>query len=93
VLGNNDIVISGLTNAFNDTGGRINGEICGVEVDGISFGVYHGTDALLKTSLIQSGKDDIIITGHTHNAKNIKSVKHWSSIPAQQCGDLDIMQL
>jgi uncharacterized protein len=75
VLGNNDIDISGLTNTFNDTGGRINGEICEVEVDGISFGVYHGTDALLKTSLIQSGKDDIIITGHTHNAKNIKTGK------------------
>jgi uncharacterized protein len=72
VLGNNDIDIPRLTNACNDIGGKINGEICEHEVDGISFGIYHGADALLKSSLIQSGKYDIIITGHSHQAENIK---------------------
>ena len=34
VLGNNDIDIAGLTNAFNNINGELRGELCEMELDG-----------------------------------------------------------
>jgi putative phosphoesterase len=66
VLGNNDGERVYLLKNFLDIGGELKGEIGEIELDGLSFGIYHGTDEEVKERLIDSRKYDIIISGHTH---------------------------
>jgi uncharacterized protein len=66
VLGNNDIDVRGLTNAFNNINGELRGEFCEIEQDNMRLVVYHGTKPHQKDSLIESGKYDVVIYGHTH---------------------------
>jgi uncharacterized protein len=40
------------------------GELGEIEVDGLVFGIYHGTDEQLKMNLVNCGKYDIIVIGH-----------------------------
>jgi putative phosphoesterase len=72
VLGNNDLKINGLTNAFDKIGGQLKGEFCEMEQDDLIFAIYHGTNSRRKELLIQSGKYDVVICGHTHNVQNKK---------------------
>jgi putative phosphoesterase len=66
VLGNNDGERVHLLKNFLAIGGELKGELGEVELDGVIFGMYHGTDEQLKKKLVDSGKYDVIITGHTH---------------------------
>jgi uncharacterized protein len=66
VLGNNDGERVHLLKNFLAIGGELKGELGEVELDGVIFGIYHGTDEQLKKKLVDSGKYDVIITGHTH---------------------------
>jgi putative phosphoesterase len=72
VLGNNDLEINGLTNAFHKIGGQLKGELCEMEQDDLIFAIYHGTNSRRKESLIQSGRYDIVVCGHTHKVQNKK---------------------
>jgi uncharacterized protein len=72
VLGNNDLEIDGLTNAFDRIGGQLRGEICEMEQDDLIFAIYHGTNVRKKELLIRSGKYDVVICGHTHKTQNKK---------------------
>lgn len=72
VLGNNDLEIRELTRAFDKIGGQLKGTFCEIEQDKLIFAVYHGTDPRRKESLIQCGKYDVVICGHTHRAQNKK---------------------
>lgn len=72
VLGNNDLEVRELTSAFDKIGGQLKGEFCEIEQDKLIFAVYHGTDSRKKESLIQCGKYDVVICGHTHRAQNKK---------------------
>ncbi len=66
VLGNNDGERNGILKSFIDIKGELKGEIGEIEIDGIRFGIYHGTDREIKESIIRSQKYDILICGHTH---------------------------
>jgi uncharacterized protein len=72
VLGNNDLQIHELTDAFDKIGGQLKGEFCEIEQDSLIFAVYHGTNFKRKESLIQCGKYDVIVCGHTHRVQNKK---------------------
>jgi hypothetical protein len=72
VLGNNDLQIHELTDAFDRIGGQLNGEFCEIEQDNLIFAVYHGTNSRRKESLIQCGKYDVVVCGHTHRVQNKK---------------------
>ena len=72
VLGNNDLEVRELANAFDKIGGELKGEFCEIEQDKLMFAVYHGTDSRRKKSLIQCGNYDVVICGHTHKAQNKK---------------------
>jgi putative phosphoesterase len=72
VLGNNDLEIDRLTNAFDKIGGQLKGEFCEIEQDDLIFAVYHGTNSRRKDSLIQSGKYHVVVCGHTHKIQNKK---------------------
>jgi uncharacterized protein len=75
VLGNNDVDKLGLLDAFERIGGELVGNLCEIEVDGIKFGVYHGTKPQRKDSLIRSRKYDVLVCGHTHKLEKINVEK------------------
>ena len=66
VLGNNDGERVHLLKNFLSIGGELKGELGEVELDGVIFGIYHGTDEQIKNKLVDGGKYDVIVTGHTH---------------------------
>lgn len=66
VLGNNDGERVHLLKNFLAIGGELKGELGEVVLDGVLFGIYHGTDEQIKKKLVDSGKYDVVITGHTH---------------------------
>lgn len=70
VLGNNDLDKKGLTSAFEKIGGELRGEICEIEEDDLLIGVYHGTNFRKRDALIQSGKYNVVVYGHTHKIDN-----------------------
>lgn len=70
VLGNNDIDKHGLGNAFEKIGGKLKGELCEIEEDDLLIASYHGTNFKKKEALIQSGKYDVVVYGHTHKVEN-----------------------
>ena len=53
-------------------GGELRGEFCEIEQDNLVFVVYHGTNLKRKESLIQCGKYDVVVCGHTHRTQNKK---------------------
>jgi putative phosphoesterase len=66
VLGNNDGERVHLLKNFLSIGAELKGELGEIELDGLVFGVYHGTDEQVKMNVVNSGKYDVIVTGHTH---------------------------
>lgn len=66
VLGNNDGERNGIVKTFVAIRGLMLGEIGELEIDGLKFCVYHGTDNELRSELISSGKYDVFVSGHTH---------------------------
>jgi uncharacterized protein len=75
ILGNNDLKVEELTNAFDKIGGQLKGELCEMEQDDLIFAIYHGTNLRRKESLIQSGRYDVVVCGHTHKVQNKKVEK------------------
>ena len=72
VFGNNDFDISGIRDAFSDIGGQIKGDFYEFEIDDLIFAVYHGTRHERRDFLVQSGKYDVIVCGHTHRSLTSK---------------------
>jgi uncharacterized protein len=44
----------------------LRGELGEIDLDQLNFGIYHGTSNEIKEMLINSGKYDILVCGHTH---------------------------
>ena len=42
------------------------GDIGKIEIDGLKFCIYHGTDPKKNEKIINSQKFDVFISGHTH---------------------------
>jgi putative phosphoesterase len=70
VLGNNDVDVKGLTDAFQRINGELRGDFCEIKQDSLLIAIYHGTNFKRRESIIQSGKYDIVIYGHTHKTEN-----------------------
>ncbi|MEQ8524129.1 metallophosphoesterase [Gracilimonas sp.] len=66
IFGNNDGDKYLLISKFRDIGAELAGDFLKVEEDGLTIAVYHGTYAEITSSLIESGRYDVVITGHTH---------------------------
>tara|TARA_B100000029_G_C17526828_1_gene941950 strand:+ start:56 stop:604 length:549 start_codon:yes stop_codon:yes gene_type:complete len=67
VMGNNDGEKNGLKQAFQFIGGNFFTDVGKFELDGLRFGVYHGHVIKKSKKLMNSGKLDIYIYGHSHN--------------------------
>lgn len=70
IFGNNDGDKYLLMSKFSETGGVLKGDFMLVEVGGLKIAVYHGTYSEITHSLIDSGRYNVVITGHTHEMVN-----------------------
>jgi predicted phosphodiesterase len=52
ILGNNDIHVKALTDAFQKIRGELRGNFCVVEQDNMLIAVYHGTNFKTRESII-----------------------------------------
>jgi len=70
IFGNNDGEKLGILKAFEDINGELKGDFCELELDNLKIAVYHGTVLEIKDALIDSGKYDVVVYGHTHIKEN-----------------------
>jgi uncharacterized protein len=69
IFGNNDGDKYLLMKKFDEIGAVLHGDFLTFEQDKLRFAVYHGTHAEITESLELCGKYDVIISGHTHQAR------------------------
>ncbi len=75
ILGNNDGERLGLYECFKNLKSDFYGDFAEIEIDSIRFGIYHGTNVFMKNSLIECGKYDVFVFGHTHKKENYMNKK------------------
>ncbi|MBW2992899.1 metallophosphoesterase [Candidatus Woesearchaeota archaeon] len=72
VKGNCDGDIKLIKKKLEEIGGEYLGELGEIEYKGKKFGIYHGTDPARVEGMINSGKYDYVLTGHTHIQRDEK---------------------
>jgi putative phosphoesterase len=72
VLGNNDGEKLGLLKKFTELDGKLEDEFEDIVIDGLRFGICHGTSEKLREAAIKSGIYDVFIHGHTHKRREDK---------------------
>ncbi|MCJ7637447.1 MAG: YfcE family phosphodiesterase [Nitrososphaeraceae archaeon] len=70
VFGNNDGEKIGLVKSFITIAGDLKGDFGELKLDDEIFGIYHGTNEDIKSSLIRANYYDVLICGHTHKKDN-----------------------
>ena len=86
VLGNNDGSTSLLKKKFAEFGADIRGRFAFDIIDGLKIAVVHGDDRELMRSLLEVESHDILITGHTHEAKIYRKGQTLVINPGETCG-------
>jgi len=88
VFGNNDGEKNGLKKKFKEIDAEIHGSFADVTVDGLKIALLHGSEEELLRSLINAESHDIIIHGHTHEAKTYRKGRTLVINPGEVCGYL-----
>jgi len=88
VFGNNDGERKGLKQKFKEINAEIHGTFAEVTVDGLRITLLHGSKEELLRSLIDAESRDMIIHGHTHEAKTYRKGKTLVINPGEVCGYL-----
>jgi len=88
VFGNNDGDRDLLRKRFTELGSEIRGRFAEVIVDGLRIAVLHGDEEELLRSLINAESHDVIVHGHTHEAKNYRKGETLVINPGEVCGYL-----
>ncbi len=88
VFGNNDGDKELLKKKFTEIGAQLRGRFAEVKIDGLKIAVLHGEEEELLNSLIDTGSYDVVIHGHTHEAKTYKKGKTLVVNPGETCGYL-----
>lgn len=88
VFGNNDGDKELLKKKFTEIGAQIRGRFAEVKINGLKIAVLHGEEEELLNSLINSGSYDVVIHGHTHEAKTYRKGKTLVVNPGETCGYL-----
>lgn len=69
IFGNNDGDKYLLMKKFDEIGATLHGDFYAFEADKMKIAVYHGTYPEITESLETCGKYDVVISGHTHQAR------------------------
>jgi hypothetical protein len=88
VFGNNDGEKNGLKKKFKEINAEVHGNFAHVDVDGLKIALLHGSEEELLKSLINVQSHDVIIHGHTHEAKTYRKGKTLIVNPGEVCGYL-----
>lgn len=88
VFGNNDGDKELLKRAFTGLDAEIRGRFAEVVVDGLKIAMLHGEEEELVRSLINTGSYDVIVHGHTHEAKSYREGETLVINPGEVCGYL-----
>lgn len=88
VLGNNDGDRELLRKQFASLGAELRGRFAEIVVDGVKIVMLHGDEEDLLRSLINSESYDVIVHGHTHEAKTYRKAETLIINPGEACGYL-----
>jgi putative phosphoesterase len=88
VFGNNDGDRELLKKQFAAIDAEIRGKFAEIAVDGLKIAMLHGEEEELLQSLIKTGSYDIVVHGHTHEAKTYRKGKTLIINPGEVCGYL-----
>lgn len=88
VFGNNDGDRSLLKKRFEEIKAQIRGNFAEITVDGLRIALLHGSEEELLQSLISIKSHDILIYGHTHEAKTYRNGRTLVINPGEVCGYL-----
>lgn len=72
VKGNCDGEIPFMISNLDELGGEYLGDVGEIEVSGKKIGIFHGHPKSKLAEMIDSGKYDYILTGHTHEIRDEK---------------------
>ena len=86
VFGNNDGDRTLLKKKFAEFGADIRGRFAFVVVDGLRIALLHGDDTELIRSLFELESHDVLVHGHTHNAKSYRKGRTLVINPGEACG-------
>ena len=88
VFGNNDGDQELLKKRFSELGAEIRGRFAEVIVEGLRIAMLHGDEEGLLQSLIHVESHDVIVHGHTHEAKTYRKGETLIINPGETCGYL-----
>ncbi len=89
VFGNNDGDRELLKERFNETDSlEMRGNFAEISAAGLRIGLLHGDDGELLKALIKCESFDVIVHGHTHEAKVYRRGKTLIVNPGEVCGYL-----
>jgi len=88
VFGNNDGDKELLKKRFSELGAEIRGRFAEVIVEGLRIAMLHGDEEGLLQSLIHVESHDVIVHGHTHEAKTYRKGQTLVINPGETCGYL-----
>ncbi len=88
IFGNNDGDKELLKRRFAELDAEIRGRFAEVTVDGLKIAMLHGEEEELVRSLINTGSYDVVVHGHTHEARTYRKGKTLVINPGEVCGYL-----
>jgi putative phosphoesterase len=88
VLGNNDAEQQLLKKGFADMGAELRGKFAEIMIDGLRTAILHGEETELLRSLISGNSYQILVHGHTHQAKTYREGETLVINPGEVCGYL-----
>jgi len=88
IFGNNDGDHELLQKKFKELGADLRGRFAEVMVDGLRIAMLHGEEEELLNSLTNAESHDVIVHGHTHEAKINRKGKTLIVNPGEVCGYL-----
>ena len=88
VFGNNDGDKELLKKRFADMGADIRGDFAEITIDELKIAMIHGHEEGLLRSLIGVGGYDVVVHGHTHEARAYREGETLVINPGEVCGYL-----
>lgn len=88
VLGNNDAEKVKLRDRFAEAGHEIRGEFADIKAGNFRIALTHGDEDDLLRSLTSCGGYDVVVHGHTHEAKITEEGRTLVINPGEICGYL-----
>ena len=88
IFGNNDGDKKLLKKRFAELDAEVRGRFAEVVIGGLKIAMLHGEEEELLRSLINTGSYNVVVHGHTHEAKTYRKGKTLVINPGEVCGYL-----